>query len=286
MKDPFKKFMQDEMDREAEQIEREVLQNKELEHIEVPPEMYDNVLKTAEKEKAKRQDTEERYQNLSKEEREWLALGRELAGKKTKGSVVVKRRGKARYKVLVLAATMTIMLFAAGLTTLGGPQHLMERMKWIVGGREQVTLVPENEKVISPEGDKEEQAYQDIKDELGFDAVRMLYLPEGTSFDKAIFQKEANSVALVYKCVDNHITYSINTSYQSKSYSYDVEDTLIEEYSIDLNEIKVSIKKYTMERFKTNKFSAQFEYNNVNYFLSAVVSQEEFEKIIKDLKFF
>ena len=51
-------------------------------------------------------------------------------------------------------------------------------------------------------------------------------------------------------------------------------------------ETKVSVREYKVLETGEKEYIAQFTYKNSEYFLSGIVNQAEFEKIIKNLHFF
>ena len=66
----------------------------------------------------------------------------------------------------------------------------------------------------------------------------------------------------------------------------EISDKLLREYSIQLPETKVSVREYKVLETGEKEYIAQFTYKNSEYFLSGIVNQAEFEKIIKNLHFF
>lgn len=281
MEDPFKEFLQDEFNKEADYIEKEVMEDASLDDIQATPEMYTALVeKIEEYEDA---PEKEKYQELSEEEQEWLRIGKEI---KEKEKATYKRPRLRKRKGFILAAIMLLLMVGAGISSVGGPQHLAEIMNQVMGNRSMVQVDSgENEALKSGVID-EETAYQDIKDSLGFDAIRMEYVPEGTAFLNKQIDKNIQKVALVYDINGNRMTYKMKASYRDGGFALDIEDELEKEYSLDVSGVKVLMKTYRVKGEEPKLQSAQFEYKNIQYFLSGAIKQEEFEKIVKNLKFY
>lgn len=283
MEDPFKKFLQDEFNKEADFIEREVMEDSSLDDIQATPEMYTALAKKIEEYEGASE--KEKYQELSKEEQEWLRIGKEIK-EKEKIKVTYKRPRFRKRKGFILAAIMLLLMVGAGISSVGGPQHLMDIMNQAIGNRSMVQVDSgENEAVKSGVSD-EETAYQDIKDSLGFDAVRMGYVPEETTFLSQKIDRDVQKVALFYDISGNIMIYKMRVSYRDGAFALEIEDELEKEYSLDVSGVKVLMKTYRVKETNEKMQSAQFEYKNIQYFLSGVAKQEEFEKIVKNLKFF
>lgn len=283
MEDPFKKFLQDEFNKEADFIEREVMEDSSLDDIQATPEMYTALAKKIEEYEGASE--KEKYQELSKEEQEWLRIGKEIK-EKEKIKVTYKRPRFRKRKGFILAAIMLLLMVGAGISSVGGPQHLMDIMNQVIGNRSMVQADTSEINVVKSGVSNEEKGYEDIKNQLGFDAIRMSYFPDGSEFIGQQIDKGLQKATLLYDINGNRMTYKIKTGYVNAAFALDIEDELEKEYSLDVSGIKVLMRTYQVKGSNDKMQSAQFEYKNVQYFLSGIVEQKEFEKIIKNLEFF
>ena len=88
--------------------------------------------------------------------------------------------------------------FAVGITSFGGPERIFHKFNWNIGNREQTNFDSDDEDIVAAKVSEEEEAYQKIKDEFGFDPVRMYYLPENMRFQEATILKEIQNIYLTY----------------------------------------------------------------------------------------
>ena len=95
------------------------------------------------------------------------------AGKKKKN---IRRR--KRIRVYVAAAAVLVMVATFGVNSFGGPENVMRAMKRIVGDRE-VSQVDSDEGNLVIEGEKEEEAYQAIKETFSISPVKIINRPRG-----------------------------------------------------------------------------------------------------------
>ena len=111
-------------------------------------------------------------------------------------------------------------------------------------------------------------------------------LPENTKFLNAVVDKDLQEAVLYYSVQDKILNVRIVSRYVKSSTGIEISDKLLREYSIQLPETKVSVREYKVLETGEKEYIAQFTYKNSEYFLSGIVNQAEFEKIIKNLHFF
>ena len=81
------------------------------------------------------------------------------------------------------------------------------------------------------------------------------------------------------------VSYIINFSHEDAAWGADIEDTLIQEYNYPLNSVQVLIQEYMIEENGEKKYSAQFEYQEVHYQLTGIMTREQMEEILNNLYF-
>lgn len=296
-----KKLMQEELEREAEKIRAEVEADESLRNLPFPDGMDGELQKKIEEYEKNKAAVE----MLSEEDQEALRLGRELQMLNVKeneaedksengengsagrtGKTVRFRRKKRTY---VLLAFVAVLVLAMGMTAIGGQPFVSEVFNQLLAGRENININSSNSdegEVIPAENDPEEQAYQEIKDEFGFDPVRPNYLPDGTEFEECVFMDDKKEVFLLYSVKGRILEYRIYPSLRNKSIGYDVEDELINEEEITVSGIQISIQSRKIKDSDKIIFIAQFNYKNVVYVLQTQESWEETQEILKNLNFF
>ena len=126
----------------------------------------------------------------------------------------------------------------------------------------------------------EEEAYEKIAEELGVKTLKLGYMPEGMRFQDVTIGIGYGKLRYEYK--NERITFiqaksSLKTSMM---YSSDTE----EGYKIWNSGLHADIEVRTEDVDTNDKgYEAQFVYNGVYYYISAIMNQEEFDKMI--LKF-
>lgn len=146
----------------------------------------------------------------------------------------------------------------------------------------------DSDRVKPADAVKEEEAYREIKDEFGINAVRMNYLPKAIEFVEYSIDENAKVAQFSYYGKDREsVLYRISANYNDGSMGVDTEDRLLEEKLIYQGGISIQIKEYRVEEMKEKKWIVKFEYQKIHY--SIVIhdmEKEEIEKIVKNLKFF
>lgn len=274
MDEEMKRFLQEELKKEADQIMREVEADPEVADLTAPSEIDQKLYEQIKQYKEEHYALEE---TLSGEQQELIRLGK-----------IYKRKQKRR-KYVVLAAAV-VSAFAVGITSFGGPERILHKFNNIMAGRDQMVLNSDDEDVTEAKVSTEEEAYQKIKDEFGFDPVRMYYLPENMKFQDIIIYREMQNIQIIYTDGDDEnktLRYQVSTSYRDASNGLDVEDSLIKEERVGVKGVSIKIKYYRIEQGNSERISAMFEYQDIQYLLSINnIKADEFEKILKNLKFF
>lgn len=138
---------------------------------------------------------------------------------------------------------------------------------------------------MSSEENEEEKAYQEIKNELEIDAVRIMkLLPEMEFLDMQIDQ-DLQVANLFYDNDGKIISYIISCSQDESVWGRDIEDTFIREYKYPLELVQASVQEYEIEETGEKKYSASFDYQDIHYQLTGTMKQQELEEILNNLYF-
>ena len=264
----WKQFLQKEMDKELEEIDgilEEMNQDPKMRDLVAPEEIHDKLF-------AQIRESQVEKDRLSDDEKELIRLG----------MVYKKRRKWNKYIVLIAAVVCAL---AVGVTSMGGPDRVMEKFGRIIGDREQDYMNTDDERTDEIEVVSEAEAYQKIEDEFGFYPVRLDYMPRGMEFEEIIFAEGAQYIYLCYEGKnENAIAYFIYPNYRTGSLGQDVEDELIDEYDKVVKDITISIKEYSIENNQTSRYIISYEYKNIFYTLEINnIEESEVEKIIENL---
>ena len=235
-------------------------------------------------------EREEAINNLSEEDRKALELGRKMlkaeVGTADTSEKKVHYRRKPLKIYLALAAVIVCVL-AMGITSMGGPERVVRMVRQAVGDRD-VEQVDSNKtdkqnKII--EGEAEEEAYQKIRDTFDTDVVKVFVCLPDMKFDTMNLD-ESKQVAEMYYSYDGEtIGYIINMPYRDSSWGVDFEDSVEKKYSKEIHKCKINITLYEIEDSNVPKCVAKFKYGTIEYMLMGTMSEQNFEKILKNLFF-
>ena len=287
-KDQLKEILKDQLNREAKQIEEEVGLN---DNEEIPNELkirMKNALDQKIREREMRSEDMKRtdaYAKLSEEDQEALRLGREmLKNQSEEKKIYTMRRKKSNIRRIVALAAVLILVMAVGMTSFGGPERMLQFMKSSVGGR-QVSKVNSSDKNKIIEEEDEEKAYDKIGEEFGIEPVRIIWRLKGMEFIKMELDTDIQVAELDYIRDREKMEFIISASYGKVSLGADNEDEIIDHYYIKEN-VPIEVTEYKTPETETNRYKAEFKYNNLYYCLTGTMTKEEMENILKNLYFF
>ena len=287
-KDQLKEILKDQLNREAKQIEEEVGLN---DNEEIPDELkirMKNALDQKIREREKRSEDMKRtdaYAKLSEEDQEALRLGREmLKNQSEEKKIYTIRRKKRNIRRIVALAAVLILVMAVGMTSIGGPERMLQFMKSSVGGRE-VSQVDSSDKNKIIEEEDEEKAYEKIAKEFGIETVQFVWRPAGMKFKKMLLDTDIQLAELEYLYNGENTEFMISASYGEVSLGADNEDEIIDYYCINEENVSIEVTEYKTPETETNRYKAEFKYNNLYYCLTGTMTKEEMENSLKNLYF-
>ena len=287
-KDQLKEILKDQLNKEAKQIEEEVGLN---DNEEIPNELkirMKNALDQKIREREMRSEDMKRtdaYAKLSEEDQEALRLGREmLKNQSEEKKIYTMRRKKRNIRRIVALAAVLILVMAVGMTSIGGPERMLQFVKSSVGGR-QVSKVNSSDKNKIIEEEDEEKAYEKIEKEFGIAPVRLWWYPENMEFENMILDTDIQVAEVDYLYKDKKIEYFVSASYGEVSWGYDNEDKKIDYYCEQVKSTDIEVTEYETPETERNRYVAEFEYKKLHYCLSGELTKEEIENILKNLYF-
>ena len=159
-KDQLEEMLKEEFDRIAR--EEEAFREDEVSMPEGAQENIYAVIQEKIREKEQEKENEYLYSQLSEDDMKALELGRKIMEEEAEGERRVKvARKKRRVRLYVALAAALVLTMAAGVTSMGGPERIIQMMKRAVGDRE-ITQIDSDENKRGLED--EERAYQEIKE--------------------------------------------------------------------------------------------------------------------------
>ena len=205
---------------------------------------------------------------------------------KEAGKKKVKKR-KRHWKVYGIVAIVAVLAMMWSMVSIGGTPFFGKLWTQNIGDRKMTQVDTERE-----DGDKneisnndEEKVYEEIKESLGVDVVRLEGKPDNMSLVHSDIDKALNRVCLIFANENTTLEYQIVVNYQEQSHGYDIEDEKIKEELIKEGGNEIRFTQYELpDESKEN--TAEFVYQDVFYTLNAVMDEEDFKNILKNLYFF
>ena len=255
MKRLKKLSLKHEIDREAENIEKEVKSRTDLEDLKVSEDMETSLFN-----KIQEYEYDKRYKT-------------------------VHRRKKKRYVVLALAAVL-VLVFGSVMTGVGSKSYwkiLWDRMI----GEEQLSYI-DVEKMDSQDTEDldDVQIYKLIREELGILPVRFEYIPVGMRLKEYEIDQEQGRAVIIYKYKDQFIRYSMYMNNDDSSFAQTELDELVNEYQVTCdNGVEIEVKEYEIEGTDKKRYLDTFEYMDAQYEIKGIMEKQEIDEILKNLFF-
>lgn len=255
MKKLKKLSLENEMKKEAEQIEKKVREDRSLDDITVSDEMEKELFN-------KIQDYE--YDKRHKK--------------------VVRKKKKSKLVIGALAAVL-ILVCGSVMTSVGSKSYwkvLWEREN----GDEKYNLINvENMETKETEDIDEIEIYKEIAEVMGNYLVRMEYKPEDMVLQRYTIDEDQRMAVLFYKYGDETIRYYMYTNSKDSSLGEKSVDDLIDKYEITTNGHNILVKEYSIKGSEQKRYTADFEYKDIQYQIKGKLKKEELDEILKNLFF-
>lgn len=254
MKELKKLSLKEEVDREAQEIEKEVESREDLDDIKVSDDMETSLFNKIQ---------EYEYDKRIKK--------------------VVHRSKKKRRLFLALAAVL-ILVCGSVITGTGSKSYWKVLWDRVAGDERASHIDVEQMESHETEDIDEIQVYKDINSRLGIVPLGLTYLPENMFLTEYEIDETQNRATLLYKYNGQNIQYSMYMNDTDSSLGQIEIDDIIDEYDIKLeNDIIFHVREYLLEESERTRFIAEAEYRDAQYQFIGVIEKEEFEKIIKNI---
>ena len=137
----------------------------------------------------------------------------------------------------------------------------------------------ESEDIDEIEVDKE------ITKMMGTSLVKMQYKPEDMVLQRYMIDEDQRMAVLFYKYGDETIRYYMYTNSKDSSLGEKSVDDLIDEYEITTNGHNILVKEYSIKGSEQRRYTADFEYKDIQYQIKGKLKKEELDEILKNLFF-
>lgn len=255
MKKLKKLSLENEMKKEAEQIEKKVRKDKSLDDIKVSDEMEKELFN-------KIQDYE--YDKRHKK--------------------VIRKKKKSKLVIGALAAVL-ILVCGSVMTSVGSKSYWKTLWNDSNGDEQNNGIDVENMESIETEDIDEMEVDKKITKVMGVSLVKMQYKPKDMVLKRYIIDKEQRMAILFYQYGEEVIKYYMYTNSTDSSFGEKTVDQLLDEYEFQNGKHSILVKQYEIKNSDEERYIAEFEYNDIHYQIKGSMEKEEFEKILENLFF-
>ena len=255
MKKLKKLSLENEMKKEAEQIEKKVREDKSLDDIKVSDEMEKELFN-------KIQDYE--YDKRHKK--------------------VVRKKKKSKLVIGALAAVL-ILVCGSVMTSVGSKSYWKTLWNKEAGDETLSYVDVENMETMESEDIDELEVDKKIAKVMGVSFVKMQYKPKGMVLKRYTIDKEQRMAVLFYQYGDETIRYYMYMNSKDSSFGEKSVDDLIDKYEITTNGHNISVKEYAIKDSEQKRYTADFENKDIQYQIKGKLKREELDEIIKNLFF-
>ena len=150
------------------------------------------------------------------------------AGKK---KVKKRKRHWTAYGIVAIVAVLAMMW---SMVSIGGTPFFGKLWTQTIGDRKMTQVDTEREDGSKNKVDDydEESVYENIKEKMGVDVVRILKKPDDMVLIQSDIDEVLKKVCLIYNNGESMIEYQMIFNYKEQSHGYDVEDKKIKEERI------------------------------------------------------
>lgn len=262
MKKLRKLSLKEELEKEAAEIEKELAEDSELDNLEVSKELDDAIYAE--------------IQRYEKEQEE----------NKIKEFPLRTYKKKKRAKLLVALVAILVLVMGMSVSSVGSKSYMKELIEKFTGKSQvDVTNVKDMDSK-DVEDAAEKDAYRKVDDMIKRNCVRILDGLKEMHFVSYNINEDIQQADLFYEYKGEMIRYEIylNQADSSRGVTKEDDEIITYELNVQNNQIKISERK--TEKAEANVMTAEFEYKGVFYQLRGKMEKNEFNKILKNLKFY
>lgn len=238
--------MDEELDAMADARERLLMEMEELHDIEMPEEKLEDIL-------------------------------RELETRKK--AAESSRKPRARIRMAVALAAVLILLVGAGAVGSGAKLYVPEIFQRSRGNETKIT-VNNTDATALPYDEKEVR--QEIKEKLGMVMPNLVYQPQGMQLREYEIYEDDGEAFMRYEYAGDSFYIMIDKKYIDSSSQWETDGEVVDTLTVMASGIEVPVYGYKTSSDESY-FATSFEYLNTCYYITGMMEQEEFMKILENL---
>ena len=194
---------------------------------------------------------------------------------------------KKSHKAARVAAAVLVCsagIFAASMTSQANRGYFIDSVRYWAG--DDTRIVVDNDRTNEKECEGEQTAIDDIEEKLGVDIPYLMYRPQGFKFKDYNISKDFEYALLQYDYKDTILTVYVNKyDKETKSSGASLDGKEIETIKLPEEEISIQVKKIMAKGDKKASYVAYWNNSTEFYQIEAQMEEEEFVKLIKNIKF-
>ena len=262
MKKLRKLSLKEELEKEAAEIEKELEDHPELDDLKVSKELDDAIY--------------EKIRQYEKEQEE----------NKVKELPIRTYKKKKRAKLIVALVAILVFVMGMSVSSVGSKSYMKELIEKFTGKSQvDVTNVKDMDSYDMEDND-EIEAYHEIDNMIGKKVVQVRNRPDKMYFESYNVDSEMKQAQIFYKYDNELIRYEIYLNQKDSSRGMTKEDEKVSVYNINVKGNTIVIEERKIEETDATSMKAEFKYKGISYQLKGIMKKEEFNKILKNLKFY
>lgn len=262
MKKLRKLSLKEELEKEAAEIEKELAEDPELDNLKVSKELDDAIYAEI-----------QRYEKEQEED-------------KIKEFPLRTYKKKKRAKLIVALVAILVLVMGMSVSSVGSKSYMKELIEKFTGKSQVDETNVKDMDSKDVEDAAEKDAYRKVDDMIKRKCVRILKRPEKMHFVSYNINEDIQQADLFYEYKGETIRYEIYLNQTDSSKGVTKEDSEVNVYEVEIDGNKVQIEERKIEKIGEKSLIAEFEYKGVYYQLKGIMKKSEFNKIIKNLKFY
>ena len=227
------------------------------------------------------------YKGLSEEDQKALELGRQLLNQKAEEAEKNRKRSKkwkARTKRMAAVAAVLVCVFGVSVRSEAGRAYFMKMWNFVSGNELSIKINKTGTgDVIRSLSEDEERMNQEIEEKLGVAPIRMLYIPENMKFQSYKLNEEGHDCIVFYTVNDSILNIRMYKEDDTRSMVQKLDGEPKEHVLIKSKNIEVPVWELANEEGEKS-YVTQFEFEEGYYFITAMMNQKEFTKILQNIE--
>lgn len=270
----FHEWISSEFEKEADDLERRLKEreaaNPELAAMKMPDDSFDDLMRRIEA--GKKAETGD----LEKE------TGTDHVVSLEEHPASGRKPFRMQKRVLLAVAAAAVLVVATGVGATGAKLFVPKVENSGEDGEFNTTI--NNGDVASYEEVTEDEAYEEIEERLGIQALRLGSKPKGMDLDKVYIDENMGEALLEFTYEDKIVTIYENKQVDEATFRKNLDGECIDKIDTFSEELNLEIMK--TDRGDGNEvYSTQIEQGNAYYYIDGNLDLETFEEILMGIYF-